>query len=418
MAYIKNEWAIYNPELPDEEQEAAFITKAKLDNIENGIEEAHNLIESLDVVKGEKGDQGEQGPQGEPGKDGVDGKDGINGVDGKDGINGIDGKDGVDGKTPVKGEDYFTADDVAEMVKAVIANRKFTPFFDAEANVVAACGTHINIEAAEEAGKLRIWWFEYNGVVKELIVPEGVRVAGGGLSSDMVEYYPATSVTLNSGYVDALIGGCYGNGIVGHSTVIVNGGTFNGKDTYVSGGGMHWAAKAASINNVGHAEVIINGSSDEEISTVYCGCMSGSCSTGKGKVIVNGGKIAWLSGGGSNGDTSISEIVVNGGEIKVLQGCNRGIVGNVITTINGGKVAKLYAGGEAGDSSVNAKYDKVELFINGGEIALLASGTNGGVEDASKVSGKFVDGVVADDAAAALNMVKTFSIEQIMAKLA
>ena len=411
MAYVKNEWAIYNPDLPDEEQDAAFITKAKLENIENGIEAAHNLVES-GALKGEKG---------EPGKDGADGKDGINGADGKDGIDGkdgADGKDGIDGKTPVKGEDYFTAEDVAEIVEAVITNRKHTPFFDADANVVAACGTHINIEAAEETGKLRIWWYEYNGAVKELIVPEGVRVAGGGLSADMVEYYPATSVTLNSGYVDALIGGCYGNGIVGHSTVIVNGGTFNGKDTYVSGGGMHWAAKAASINNVGHAEVIINGSSDEEISTVYCGCMSGACSTGKGKVTVNGGKIAWVSGGGSNGYTGISEIVVNGGEIKVVQGCNRGIVGNVITTINGGKVAKLYAGGEAGDSSVNAKYDKVELFINGGEIALLASGTNGGVEDASKVSGKFVDGVVTDDAAAALNLVKTYSIEQIMAKFA
>jgi hypothetical protein len=40
------------------------------------------------------------------------------GADGKDGAN---GKDGADGKTPVKGTDYFTAADKAEMVNAVIA---------------------------------------------------------------------------------------------------------------------------------------------------------------------------------------------------------------------------------------------------------------------------------------------------------
>ena len=52
------------------------------------------------------------------GKDGRDGKDGLNGKDGKDGSN---GKDGKDGKTPVKGVDYYTEADKAEMVAAVIA---------------------------------------------------------------------------------------------------------------------------------------------------------------------------------------------------------------------------------------------------------------------------------------------------------
>lgn len=33
----------------------------------------------------------------------------------------IHGKDGIDGKTPVKGVDYFTESDKAEMVTAVIA---------------------------------------------------------------------------------------------------------------------------------------------------------------------------------------------------------------------------------------------------------------------------------------------------------
>lgn len=414
MSYIKNEWAIYNPDLPDEEQEAAFITKAKLDNIETGIEEAHKLAEASsgdveltigEVVSGE-----------EAAAEIIEGKLNLTLPVGPAGESGEKGDPGEKGYTPIKGTDYFTEEDKLEIRDAVIATRKSVPYFNEEANVVAACGVHINVDAASEAGKLRIHWFDDNlNNAQELIVPEGVKIAGGGVSADVVEYYPATSITLNSGYVDAVIGGCFGNGIVGHATIIVNGGTF--KDTYVSGGGMHWAAKSAHKNKVGHAEVIINGTGDGEIEVVYCGTMSGVCSTGHGTVTVNNGNIHWLSGGGSNGYTSISEIVVNGGEIKILQGCNRGIVGNVKTTINGGKVAKLYAGGESGDASVNAVYDKVELFINGGEIGLLGSGTNGGVEDASKVSGKFVDGVITDDVAQAVNLVKTYTVEALMAKI-
>lgn len=47
---------------------------------------------------------------------GADGKDGKDGSDGKDGV---DGKDGSDGYTPVKGADYYTQEEQAEMVNAV-----------------------------------------------------------------------------------------------------------------------------------------------------------------------------------------------------------------------------------------------------------------------------------------------------------
>ena len=43
------------------------------------------------------------------GLDGVNGKDGVNGTDGRDGV------DGVDGKTPIRGVDYWTEDDVSAM---------------------------------------------------------------------------------------------------------------------------------------------------------------------------------------------------------------------------------------------------------------------------------------------------------------
>lgn len=54
----------------------------------------------------------------------------LHGKDGKDGSN---GKDGKDGKTPVKGVDYFTEADKAEMVAAVIAA---LPVYDGSVIVV------------------------------------------------------------------------------------------------------------------------------------------------------------------------------------------------------------------------------------------------------------------------------------------
>lgn len=65
----------------------------------------HGFIGSEDEwlasLKGEKGEQGEQGIQG---------------------IQGEQGQDGADGKTPVKGIDYFTEADIAEITNKVIAN--------------------------------------------------------------------------------------------------------------------------------------------------------------------------------------------------------------------------------------------------------------------------------------------------------
>ena len=38
-------------------------------------------------------------------------------IDVEEGKRGADGRDGSDGRTPIKGEDYFTAKERAEMVK-------------------------------------------------------------------------------------------------------------------------------------------------------------------------------------------------------------------------------------------------------------------------------------------------------------
>lgn len=134
----------------------------KIDRVENNIGEAVNdyLIKNpvvvdlsnyytksqvdaaIDAVELIPGPQGPQGPQGAPGKDGKDGapgpkgdtgpagpagligpagKDGAPGQQGPQGEPGAPGAPGQDGHTPVKGTDYWTETDKAEMVADVIA---------------------------------------------------------------------------------------------------------------------------------------------------------------------------------------------------------------------------------------------------------------------------------------------------------
>ena len=128
----------------------------KIDRVENNIGEAVNdyLIKNpvvvdlsnyytksqvdaaIDTVELTPGPQGPQGPQGEPGRDGQDGapgpqgepgpagpagKDGAPGQQGPQGEPGAPGAPGQDGHTPVKGTDYWTETDKAEIVADVIA---------------------------------------------------------------------------------------------------------------------------------------------------------------------------------------------------------------------------------------------------------------------------------------------------------
>ena len=83
--------------------------------------------------KGDKGDTGDAGPegpqgpkgdtglQGEPGEKGEKGDKGDTGDTGPEGPQGPEGPAGADGKTPVKGTDYYTEADKAEMVDLVLA---------------------------------------------------------------------------------------------------------------------------------------------------------------------------------------------------------------------------------------------------------------------------------------------------------
>lgn len=70
-----------------------------------------------DGKDGEPGPVGPAGPAGADGQKGDKGDTGPAGADGQPGSDGAPGKDGADGKTPVKGEDYFTPDEVQEIAR-------------------------------------------------------------------------------------------------------------------------------------------------------------------------------------------------------------------------------------------------------------------------------------------------------------
>ena len=87
--------------------------------------------QGLQGIQGEKGETGDTGPQGlqgaqgiqgERGETGATGPQGLQGIQGVQGIQGEPGADGADGYTPVRGVDYWTPDDLDDMVAQVTAN--------------------------------------------------------------------------------------------------------------------------------------------------------------------------------------------------------------------------------------------------------------------------------------------------------
>lgn len=118
-----NDYLIKNPVVVDLSN---YYTKSQVDA-------------AIDAVELMPGPQGPQGPQGAPGKDGAPGapgpkgdtgpagpagpagQDGAPGQQGPQGEPGAPGAPGQDGHTPVKGTDYWTETDKAEIVADVIA---------------------------------------------------------------------------------------------------------------------------------------------------------------------------------------------------------------------------------------------------------------------------------------------------------
>ena len=281
-----------------------------------------------------------------------------------------------------------------------------TPYYDEEYGLFA-CGTTVTIDDSAEEGKIDVTWHDDEGK-HVLKISEGSNIYGGGNAGNSPADYPSSCIIVNSGIVRNVTGGGVG-GNVGHATIIVNGGTFLASQGSIIGGGIGYdnVKSKAYRTEVGNAEIIIN-NTENEIFLVYGGGQ-GNSTVGKVKVTVNGGSINYLTAGGSNGNTGVGEVTVNGGTINVLQGCNRGAVGNIKLTVNNGIVKNMYAGGETSDGSVDATYAKSEVVITGGTITNISAGKNGKTENADKVSGSYVEGVIDDEKATTMHLSKITS---------
>ena len=276
----------------------------------------------------------------------------------------------------------------------------YAPYFDETDKTLYACGVPVTIKTSTNEGKA-ICEYVHEGK-KSFEFPSGqdIKIHGGGNGKVDTPFYPATCITLNSGSFDSIVAGNAGGGAVGTGTIIINGGSVN----YIE------ASRASIVkeydNIVGHLNIVIN-NTDSAITCIYGGAQ-GLGTVGHVRLTMNGGTAQWVTAGGSNGYTAEAEVVINGGTITVLQGCNRGAVGNIKVTINGGTIQRVYAGGETEDSGVTATYKKSELFLNGGTLGSVTSGTNGGVVSAVNVSGTYVEGVLTPEAAVAMNLTKAF----------
>ncbi|MBR7132337.1 MAG: metallophosphoesterase [Clostridia bacterium] len=89
--------------------------------------EVLNGKDGADGAQGPRGEKGEQGIQGEQGPQGIQGIQGETGATGAQGEKGEKGDTGADGHTPIKGTDYFTAEDKSELMDELKAELEGVP---------------------------------------------------------------------------------------------------------------------------------------------------------------------------------------------------------------------------------------------------------------------------------------------------
>lgn len=184
-------------------------------------------------IQGEKGDKGDKGDQGIPGVDGTDGQDGISPIasvqqtstgaivtvtdrngtttaelrNGTDGTNGTNGQDGQDGYTPVRGTDYWTSEDIAQIeghcddyIDDIVADLE-ERVEDLEKNQIpgTASGTSINLQdsASSRVKSIGLWGNSEQNTTsgKNLLNPTRSNVIASGIS---ISYEAETQIlTIN-----------------------------------------------------------------------------------------------------------------------------------------------------------------------------------------------------------------------------
>lgn len=211
----------------------------------------------------------------------------------------------------------------------------------------------------------------------------------GGMHNDNAEVN--TSITMNGGTLNNVIGGGLHLSKTNSSKIVINGGTV----TSVQGGGASSLTKKCGCTNAtwyagnpknspcqtNNASVIINGG---KILSLVFGGGEGISNTESATVTINNGDLssAWVTAGGSNGNTTTANLNISGGKLNVVQGVNRGTIDSIHLNIDGGKIKNLYVCGETDDSSVTGTINnmrKSTVEISGdAEIEEMAMGQNEG----------------------------------------
>ena len=321
------------------------------------------------------------------------------------------GPAGADGKTPEKGVDYWTEADKAEMMEDLLGMKAVKPVFDAEKGNLYCNGVGVIIEDSGSDNKV-IYELDYN-TREEIHIPYGSRVYGGGNGLIRPCSYAGSSVVMNGGNLKVLSGGGLGGCNVGSASIVINGGKIS--EGVGAGGANNHPTDDATGNIVGYSSLVVN---DGDILTLFGGSTTGLGRLGSSDVEINGGKIQWVTAGGSNGTAGSVNMVINGGEFVVVQGVNRGSIGSAVITVNGGIIDRMYGGGETEDSGVNGIIGKATLNILGGEIKKLSAGTTNKVEKADFIAGKYVTGVIGNEEIAdSLNLVRVPTLEETILRL-
>lgn len=255
---------------------------------------------------------------------------------------------------------------------------------------VFANGTPITIEdRAEGAEGASITW---TGCTDPIEVGTGASVFGG-MHNNATEV--ETSVTINGGYVKAVFGGGLHKSNTKNASVVMN----KGRVAQINGGGASsWTTKCdcTSENQVWYdgdyedapcqtqkAYVEINGGTicGASFGLVYGGGC-GYSNTENTTVIVNEGDLsaAYVTAGGSNGNTTTAMVYIEGGTVGMVQSVNRGTMEETSLVVVGGIVEKLYAAGENADDITGTISESVFVEVSGeAKVESLESGKNAGV---------------------------------------
>ena len=158
--------------------------------------------------QGEKGETGATGPQGPKGDTGATGAQGPKGDTGATGVQGPKGDTGEDGYTPVKGTDYWTAADKAEIVQETVEAMEKTvtvsgtsPTIVAEQNTRYICGEVTSLSFTPCASGICDVRFTSGSTVTVLTLPSTVK---------MPDWFDPTALDANTVYEINVLDGVYG----------------------------------------------------------------------------------------------------------------------------------------------------------------------------------------------------------------